>query len=382
MPARRRLKERLRDAARALGIVALGVAEARPFAAEREVLVRRRAAGLESPLEPRDLEQRCSPERILPGARSIVVAAVSYYRPYPPLAAEGPDGLPRGVVARYAWGEDYHRTLREKLRALASFLCGEAPGAACAVLVDTGPLVERAAAARAGVGWVGKNCCLIVPGAGSWVVLGEIVTTVPLEPDPPLADGCGDCDRCLRACPTGALVVPGVLDHRRCLSYATQMKGVIPRELRVALGRRVWGCDTCQEVCPRNRGQAAGCADADPELVRPRLSELALLGRAAFRRTYAGTAAGWRGRHVLRRNALVALGNARHPATLPALLANLGDPRPELRLHAAWALGRFAASPSLGGTVRAAARDALSRALAGESDAAVRHELAASLAVC
>lgn len=379
------LKRELRAAAARLGFVALGVAEARPFAAEREVLLRRRRLGLESPFEPQDVERRCSPQRVLPGARSLVVAAASYYRPYPVLPGGERGGPPRGVVARYAWGEDYHGTLRERLLELARLIERRVPGARCAVLVDTGPLVERAAAARAGVGWIGRNCCLIVPGAGSWVLLGEVVTTVPLPPDPPLADGCGDCDRCLRTCPTGALAAPGVLDHRRCLSYATQMKGAVPRGLRPALGRRVWGCDTCQEVCPHNRRRAlawtaAAGAPPDPERVRPRLAELACLDGPTFRRAWAATAAGWRGRHVLRRNALVALGNARHPATLPVLAAALRDPRPELRLHAAWALGRFLAAPALGAGARAAAHAALARALAAEGDADVRAELAAALA--
>lgn len=370
-----RLKENLRATARSLGLT-VGVAAARPLKRERLLLERRRALGLETPWEPRDLEARCSPARLLPGARAVVVAALSYHRPYPPPPARG-DGVPRGVVARYAWGVDYHRDLRARLEELARWLARAVPGAGWAVGVDTGPLLERALAARAGLGWIGKNCCLIVPGSGSWVVLGELVTAAPLPPDrSPAADGCGACDRCLRACPTGALVAPRVLDHRRCLSYATQMKGFIPPALRAALGRRVWGCDTCQEVCPHNRRPApAPGPPPDPALVRPDLLALARLDGARFRAAWAATAAGWRGRHVLRRNALVALGNARHPAGLPVLVEALADPRPELRAHAAWALGRLGRLPEAGG-----ARDALARAGAAEGDARVRAELERALA--
>lgn len=386
-----RLKEMIKTRAAALGLDAVALADARPFDAERETLLRRRDLGLESPLEPSDLEDRCRPERWLPGARTLLTAALSYYRPHPRPRAGERGGPPRGVVARYAWGEDYHRVLKEKLERLAEFITSAVPGAAAAVLVDTGPPVERAAAVRSGLGWLGRNCCLITPAAGSWVSLGEIVTTVPLDPDPPFpggtAAGCGACDRCLRACPTGALVAPGVLDHRRCLSYASQMKGTIPRELRAALGRRVWGCDTCQEVCPRNReairgrgGAREGAGGEGPaalERVRPRLTDLARMAQGEFRRAFGRTAAAWRGRHTLRRNALVALGNARDPATLPVLTRALGDPRPEIRLHAAWAMGRFAATPRLADGVRAEALAALRGARKVEADPAVRAEIEA-----
>lgn len=389
----RRLKEMIQARAAALGLDAVAIADARPFDAEREALLVRRDLGLESPLEPSDLEGRCRPERWLPGARTVLTAALSYHAPHPRPREGERGGPPRGVVARYAWGEDYHRVLKEKLARLAEWIAAAVPGAACAVLVDTGPPVERAAAARSGLGWIGKNCCLITPAAGSWVSLGEIVTTVPLDPDPPFpggtAGGCGDCDRCLRACPTGALVAPGVLDHRRCLSYASQMKGTIPRALRAALGRRVWGCDTCQEACPRNRvatqgrggvPQGAG-GDGPPayERARPRLTDLAEMAKGEFRRAFERTAAGWRGRHTLRRNALVALGNARDPATLPVLVRALGDPRPEIRLHAAWALGRFAGTAAPGAGPRAQARLALERARPGEPDPDVRAEMEAAL---
>lgn len=393
------LKERIVARARELGLAAVGVQRAEPLPGVEEALSRRRALGLESPFEAGDHPGRGDPRHLLEGARSVIVAALSYYEPFPtpPEAGEtetagtegdgvpaGVEAGPRGVVSRYAWGEDYHRTLRERLLTLADFLEGEVPGAACRVFVDTGPLVERANAARTGMGWIGKNCCLITPGHGSWVFLGAIVTSVPLEPDEPVAPDCGDCDLCLKACPTGALIAPGVLDHRRCLGYVTQMKGAIPRELREALGRRVWGCDTCQEVCPHNRevargeGRTPGAAEEpDYDIVRPLLIALLGMGKREFNRRLGHTAAAWRGRHVLRRNAAVALGNAGAPEAVPALVDALEDPRVEVRRHAAWALGRYVSASADG---HPAAAVALERALQREEDPAVKEEIEDALA--
>lgn len=361
----------LKEIARRIGLDLVGIAGAAPFAAEEEALRQRAARGLVTPFVPADPAERCRPELALPGARSIVSAAASYYHPFPRLPATGPVG----EVSRYAWGADYHRILGGKLDLLAGWL--RERGAACRVMADTGPLLDRAVARRAGLGWIGKNGCLITPRYGSWVFLGEIVTTAELAPDPPFtADGCSGCDLCLRACPTGAIVEPGVVDHRRCLSYVTQMKGAIPPHLRPALGRRVWGCDTCQAVCPPNRRLARRLArcptprqggdrhPANPEFaprsplqVRPPLATLLEMDNSRFRGVYAATAMGWRGRKTLQRNALVALGNALAGAgrtrpdavrpLLPALDRALRDERAEIREHAAWALDR------IGGTVRA-----------------------------
>lgn len=377
-----RLKEALVAYGRSLGLE-VAVTDASPFPREEAVLRARRAAARESPFEAHDHTRRCDPEQILPGARSVICAVMPYLQPFPRPEGGGAGG-PRGEISRYAWGEDYHHTLTEKLRLLAHFLEGAVPGAVCQVMADTGPLVERAAAARSGLGWVGKNGCLITPVHGSWVFLGEIVTTVALPPDQPLSEpgtfpGCGDCDLCLRTCPTEAFVAPGEIDFRRCLSYATQMKGPIPVELREAMGRRVWGCDSCQTVCPHNRpllSAIKGEAAAAPDLVhaRPPLFPLARVTKGEFKRTYGSTAAAWRGRHTLRRNALVAMGNSRSPEALPMLVRALDDPRPDIRLHAAWALGRYAASPAADRAHRA-----LAAAAAAEEDADVLAEIRQAL---
>lgn len=347
--------EGLRGRGRELGFAAVGVAAAGPFPDDEAVLRRRRELGWETPFEEADLARRVDPRQLLPGVRAIVVVALAYHHPDPGRAPESAG--PRGVVSRYAWGRDYHQVLEERLQALARFLEGVAPGTRTLVSVDTGPLLERSLAARAGLGSMGKNCCLILPGEGSFFFLGLLLTTAPLPATgaagslPP--DACGTCDLCLRGCPTGALVEPGRLDPRRCLSYLTQMEGPIPEHLRPAMGRMVWGCDICQSICPHNRplGRlAAGdphLAPTGPERARPALIPLASLDSPGFRRRFGGSAAAWRGRQVLRRNALTALGNvlagqgdAAPARALSVLRRALGDKRPTIRIHAAWALGR------------------------------------------
>ena len=188
------------------------------------------------------------PSRIMEGARSLIVGARGYQRQAP-----GQSAVVAGRVARYAW-VDHYEPLRRALGSVAMAL--EAAGWQARVVADDNALVDRAAAARAGIGWYGKNCNILLPGAGSWFVLGSVVTDAPLPFDAPLADGCGSCQRCLPACPTGALTAPGVLDARRCLAWLVQAPGIFPFEYRVALGDRLYGCDDCQEVCPPNRRSA------------------------------------------------------------------------------------------------------------------------------
>lgn len=397
--------------ARAHGIAALGVAAAEPLLAERAVLAQRRRLGLTSPFEEPDVELRVDPQRLLPGARSWISVAVSYYVPPPPgadpartarvPAAERPHPDPRydapgrpraraagrpgtrrrrlrGWISRHAWGRDYHRVVRERLEAVAGFIAARFPEAQCRAFVDTGPPVDRAVAQRAGTGSVGKNCSVFVPGYGSWVVLGTLLTTLELPPDPPAPPPgyeCLDCDLCIRACPTGALLGPNRLDPHRCLSYVTQMRGPVPEPWREALGNRIYGCDTCQAVCPRNRRLPfAGDPEFAPESEwdhAPDLLALLRLGNREFRRIYGGKASGWRGRTVLQRNAVLALGNLADARAVPALAELLrADPRPVIRGAAAWALGRIGGDGAV-----AALRDAEAR----EQDPAVRHEVAAAL---
>jgi epoxyqueuosine reductase len=272
--------------------------------------------------------RRADPRLVLDGARSLIVVALNYNsRPHPAGQSDGADSeSPRGWISRYAWGDDYHEVIQQRLRALISEMRAHFPEPFEArAYVDTGPILERVAAKYAGLGWLAKNTCLINSQLGSWLFLGVIVTTLALEPsiapgEPPPADLCGTCTRCLDACPTQAFPEPYVLDARRCISYLTiELRGEIPEELRPYMGRAVIGCDICQDVCPWNRKapitpiaefQPRNAFENGSSLITPELEWLAALSQQEFSAIFRGSAAKrakWRG---LVRNACVALGNS------------------------------------------------------------------------
>ena len=287
------------------------------------------------------------PQELLPGARSIIALAASYLGHRPPPPPE--PGNPRGKVARYAWGRDYHDVLKQMARDLVGRverLAGRP--IAARVFVDSSPLAERAVAQRAGLGWFGKNTMLLLPGAGSWAFLCEVVVDVDLEPDPPVRKSCGHCRRCLDVCPTGALVAPGVLDSPRCISFLTiELRDRVPRHLRPLMGTWIFGCDDCQEVCPVNRrplpSRIAALRAYDDDAAYPPLLELLALSDGAFRARYRGTPLFRTKSWGVQRNACVALGNAGDPAAIPLLAQVMRDEARHalVREHAAWALGRF-----------------------------------------
>ncbi|HEY8552562.1 MAG TPA: tRNA epoxyqueuosine(34) reductase QueG [Thermaerobacter sp.] len=266
------LKAALLAEARRLGFVAAGVAAAVPLLDLQALLRLRQERGMATPWEDPDAVRRADPASLLPGARSVVAVAMAYDPPRlgpPPRSAsarhraadpEPPHGGPTlsGYVAAAGRTRSYQHVMRQRLEALGRWLEARVPGCRWAVQVDTGPLVDRAWAERAGLGWVGKNACLIVPGRGSWVFLGELVTDVALPPDQPVADACGDCDLCLRACPTDAFLGPRQLDPRRCVSFLSQKPGMLEPDERAALGQSLYGCDACQVVCPYNRQAGPG----------------------------------------------------------------------------------------------------------------------------
>lgn len=310
------------------------------------------------------------PAALLRGARSVICVAVPYAIP----AREDRTPL-RGRVSNYAWSNDYHRRLNRLLHEVAAEIDDAAGSPVTAVACDTRPLAERAFAARAGLGWIGKHTNLIAPDLGSFAFLGEIVTTIDLPPDPPLRKSCGSCKLCVDACPTGALRGDYTIDANRCISDLTQRTDGIPPAMRPLIGDWVWGCDICQLVCPptarASRGGGSEWAPIDPDSARPALLELLGLRSGTFKRRYQKTAMGWRGAAVLRRNAAVALGNALDRSAVAALTSTMErDPHPMVRGHAAWALGRIG-SPG--------AVTALQRRQGAEDDAGVRDEIRAAL---
>jgi len=337
--AARALADALVDAGRGAGLVAVGIAGAEPFEDVRRTLVQRRHAGLAAGMQftYRNPDRSTEPARALQGVRSLVVGAW----PYPGGALPDPGtDRPVGRVARYAT-TDHYAGLRGALGVLAGVL--DDAGFATRVLADDNALVDRAAAHRAGIGWWGRNANLLVPGHGSWVVLGSVLTDAPLpRASAPVPDGCGSCRRCVDACPTGAIVGPGVVDARRCLAWLVQAPGVIPREYRVAVGDRLYGCDDCQEVCPPSRrgptedGVGEGSwvdlvdlCDADDDELLERHGRWYLPDRDPA---------------ALRRNALVAIGNVGDPAD-PSVARVVGEhlrhPSPVVRAHAVWAARRL-----------------------------------------
>lgn len=370
----RRLKEELKAYGCSIGIDKIGFATAEPFLELKERLRRQQELGYASGFEEPDVDMRTDPRRTLPGVRSIIAIALAY----PTRIKDAPRSRPgayRGFLARAAWGEDYHRVLRRKLEDLADFLRRRVDGVQVAIMVDTGALSDRAAAERAGLGWVGKNTMLITPEFGSWVYLGEMLTNVPFPPDVPVAEACGDCTRCIDHCHTGALVAPGQLNAQRCVSYLTQTKDFLADEFRDVVGNRLYGCDTCQLVCPYNKGLNPDHQEAfapDPEVAKPLLQPLLTMSNREFRERFGASAAAWRGKKPLQRNAILALAHYRDASAVPLLKRLLTDPRPDIRGTAAWALGKIGARQSL--PVRAEIRQELENFLNIESDPAVRRE--------
>ncbi len=338
----------------------------------------------------------CHPDALLPEAQSIIALATCYLSELP---EESGDGEPRGRISRYAWGDDYHDLIKPKLRQFASWLReyarNEVPELETRLFVDTGRMVDRAVAQRAGLGWYGKNTNILSHGWGSWIFLAEIVTNLPLAPeefDAPLKANCGQCEICLHACPTGALPAPYVLDNRRCISYLTiELRESIPLELRPLMGNLIFGCDICQQVCPVNlvaerrlglRPDNAG--NRRPLTFQPRqtfrerpatggspaLLPLLTLTEEEFRERFKGSPIKRTKRRGLLRNVCVALGNSGDRSAIPALCAALHHEEALVRGHAAWALGQ------LGGMQ---ARQALETALTEEQDTEVQLEIRCAL---
>jgi len=325
-----------------LGLDACGITSADPSAHAafyREWIARGESG--EMAWLARDPDRRSDPRNVLPGARSLIVAGLNYWQPAPPR---------RGRIARYALGDDYHEVLLEKLRMLADEIGQN--GAQAKIYVDTGPVLEKPLAQRAGLGWQGKSTMLLHRDFGPWLLLGEIITTLDLEPDAPATDHCGSCHRCIDACPTGAIKAPYQLDARRCIAYLTiELKGSIPEELRPLIGDRVYGCDECLDVCPWNRfaqttREARFLAPAATGNSADDLHDLLEISAAEFKRRFARSPILRVKRRGLLRNVCVVLGNIGKVDDLPALRRAEQHDEPLVREHAAWAVRQILARQS------------------------------------
>lgn len=351
------LTEEIKQRARSLGFDLVGISPAGPLpdgqrykewlsmghAGEMQYLARR-------------VERREDVRNILPGAKSVITCGLNYNTdsPYSTACRDSR----KGWIARYAWGDDYHGVMDEKLSSLSDFIRMETRGSAEIMRYsDTGPVLERAHAKYGGAGWIGKNTCLINQETGSWIFLGELITDLELEYDSPAPDRCGTCTRCLDACPTGALTAPYTLDSRLCISYLTiELKDKIPFDLRDGIGSNIFGCDICQDVCPWNR-KAPVTDEASfqprPGLYNPGLGAVASLGPEEFRALFKGSPIKRTKRRGLLRNALVAIGNSGDTDFVPVVTECLGDDEPLVRIHALWALWRLEGKGALGSLLSA-----------------------------
>jgi epoxyqueuosine reductase len=343
--SKNQLTRRIKDRARELGFDLVGVApvQGSPELTFFERWVAEGYAGEMHYLQ-RSLKRRRELHQVLPGAQSVVVCGLNYDTDYAYSTAQ--DDPTRGWISRYAWGTDYHRVMQDRLAQLQAYIAALVPPTVASKLyVDTGPVVERVHAKYAGLGWFGKNTCLLNSHLGSWFFLGGVILTIPLEYDLPTPDHCGTCRRCIDACPTGAILEPYVLDARRCIAYLTiELKGAIPEELRPQMGQHVFGCDMCQDVCPWNRKRhftTVPDLQPRPPQVHPTLAELARLTPEAFKQRFRGTALERTKRRGLLRNVCVAMGNSGHTEFIPLLESLLDDEEELVREHAAWALARL-----------------------------------------
>ncbi len=395
----------IKEYAYSLGFDIARITSAEEFPEAERVIKERIAQGLMDGLPwftSERTEVSCHPDALLPGARSIIALAMFYLTEQPD---EEEDGVPRGRISRYAWGDDYHEIIKPKLQRFASWLSAygrdEVGDVETRLFVDTGRMVDRAVAQRAGLGWYGKNTNILTKGWGSWVFLAEIVTNLPLGDDAgkpydtPLKASCGNCEICLHACPTAALPAPYVLDNTRCISYLTiELRGSIPLELRPLMGNLIFGCDICQQVCPVNKVAErrlglridGGVATSSSQPVRlqprpqfrpregigsnPELIPLLSLTEEQFRERFRLSPIRRARRRGLLRNVCVALGNSRDLQAVPSLIGALHDYESLIRGHAAWALGR------IGGEQ---AKKALEEALITEENEEVRKEIQCAL---
>jgi epoxyqueuosine reductase len=347
VPSVTNISELIKQSAHELGFDLSGIAPVQQFG-ELEYFPQWIAAGhhgemryLESRTESGELK-RSSIQKAAPWAKSVIVCAINYNTSQP-YSTEFTDPT-RGWISRYAWGErDYHDVILPKLRTLEEKV-REAANDSNARLwsyVDTGPVVERVLAQHAGIGWVGKNTCIINQQLGSWLFLGVILTSLELEPDLPARDRCGTCTRCLDACPTNAFIEPYKLDASKCVSYLTiEKRGAIPKELREGMGRHVFGCDICQDVCPWNReAGVTTTSEFQPRtsLVNPPLEQLATISEDEFRLQFRNSPVKRTKRTGIRRNAIIAMGNSKDPKLLPVLSELEHDPDPIIAEHASWA---------------------------------------------
>lgn len=364
------LQQEIREYAKQIGIDKIGFTTADVFTELKERLRRQQELNYQSGFEKGSLEERTEPTRLLPEAKSIISIALAY----PSRMKNAPRSTKeerRGLFARASWGIDYHVVLRERLEKLSNFIQEKVPEAVNKIMVDTGELSDRAVAERAGIGFSGKNTSIITPEFGSFVYLGEMITNIPFIPDEPIDDSCGDCRKCLDACPTGALVGEGgQLNANRCIAFLTQTKDFLEDEFRIKLGNRLYGCDTCQQVCPKNKGidfHIHPEFEPDPEVSKPKLIPMLQISNREFKEKFGPISGSWRGKKPIQRNALIALAHYKDKTAISEIIEVMkSDPRPVIRGTAAWSLGKIGTKEAF---------EAIKEAMKAERDERVIYEM-------
>ncbi|MDQ6596267.1 tRNA epoxyqueuosine(34) reductase QueG [Bacillus salipaludis] len=362
-------KEELIAYSKEIGIDKIGFTTAAPFTELKNRLIRQQELGFQSGFEEPDIEKRVNPSLLLEEPRSIIAIALAYPSKMK-IRLVSKKGERRGIFSRASWGMDYHHILRDRLKKLEAFILEKVPDARVKSMVDTGELSDRAVAERAGIGWSGKNCAVITPEFGSYVYLGEMITSIPFEPDTPIEDQCGTCSKCLEACPTGALVHGGQINAQQCISFLTQTKGLIPDEFREKIGNRVYGCDSCQTACPANKGKDFHFheeMETNPEIEKPLLTPILKMSNREFKNKFGHLSGSWRGKKPIQRNAMIALAHFKDETAVPDLVEVLqNEQSPVMKGTAAWALGK------IGGE---SAYTALEKARKTETDIEVQQEI-------
>ena len=330
--------------AKTIGIDAIGFTHSEPFSDFKVKLIEHYKQSRQSGFETGSVEERTEPKRSLPSAKSIISIAVGYPNKLPNAPKSKP-GERRGMFARASWGMDYHKLLGTRLEKLEAFIKSRMPEVEMKSMVDTGVLSDREVARRSGLGFMGKNCFVINPDLGTYHYIGEMLTSFPFPPDEELIDSCGDCNICVDRCPTSALLGDGNIDATRCLSFVSQTKGFLSEEYKKKLGNRLYGCDTCQQVCPRNKGINIAHHDdivLEPEILKPELTSLLEISNREFKDTYGHLSGVWRGKKPIQRNAIIALAHFKERGAIDILKRVAeNDPRPVIKGTAYYAIGQI-----------------------------------------
>ncbi|MCM3226711.1 tRNA epoxyqueuosine(34) reductase QueG [Terribacillus saccharophilus] len=338
------LKQELIAYSKKIGVDKIRFTTADVFQELKERLKQQQENNYQSGFEKGTIEERTEPKKLMPSAQSIIAIALAYPSRLPN-APKSTKEEPRGLFCRASWGMDYHEVLRDRMNKLTAFLSERVEGFTYRSMVDTGELSDRAVAERAGIGFSAKNSFVITPEFGSYVYLGEVITNIPFLPDEAVEDSCGTCTKCIDSCPTGALVQGGQLNAQRCIAYLTQTKDFLPDEFRSKIGNRIYGCDTCQLVCPKNKGMDFHLheeMEPDPEVVKPLLKPLLKMSNKEFKAKFGLISGSWRGKKPIQRNAILAIAHYKTTSAVPDLIELMEqDPRPVIRGTAAWAIGKI-----------------------------------------